>query len=288
MSEQHEANVAQTYLALRLGMVLLVALLFLSVAFQFISAECLQRSISAYYYTSTRPVFVAALCAIGACLIVYRGNTDTENVLLDFSGFLAFVVAFVPTQIDTTCEPSNVPSVEEVTSAVRNNVWVLLLIGAGATGVGWWLLKRQTAERKAAGDPDVGLSKYAKVSLAISVIALMAGVVFFAFWPQAFQRNGHHVAAIALFAGFVAVVIRNAWGFARKQGGGEPTVAKAATNRYAIVAIAMVISAVGLGAAGQLVDNFNHWLFFLEAALIFEFAVFWGIQTAELRGKVTR
>jgi len=278
VSNDHDSNVGQTYLALRLGMVLLVALLFLAVAIQWISVGCLQRSISAYYFTSTRSVFVGALCAIGACLIVYRGNTDTENVLLDFSGFVAFVVAFVPTQVDTMCQPSNVPSVEELASGVRNSVWALLVIGATAVFVGWRLLKRQGSR--------TGLSKYGKLSLAAAATSLFAGVLFFAFWPATFQRIGHNVSAIVLFAGIVAVVTLNALGFARKQG--QATVAKVATNRYAIVAWSMVLSAVGLGIVGFTVEGFAHWLFCLEAALILEFAVFWGIQTVELGGKATR
>ena len=278
MANDHDSNVGQTYLALRLGMVLLVALLFLAVAIQWISVGCLQRSISAYYFTATRSVFVGALCAIGACLIAYRGNTDTENVLLDFSGFVAFVVAFVPTQIDTMCEPSNVPSVEELASGVRNSVWALLMIGVTAVFIGWRLLKRQGNR--------AGLSKYGKVSLAAAATALLVGVLFFAFWPATFQRIGHNASAIVLFVGIVAVVVLNALGFARKQG--QDTVAKVATNRYAIVAWAMVLSAIGLGIVGLTVENFEHWLFCLEAALIFEFAVFWGIQTNELGGKATR
>ena len=42
-------------------------------------------------------MFIGALCAIGALLIVYKGSKDTEDVLLNLAGILAFVVAFVPT-----------------------------------------------------------------------------------------------------------------------------------------------------------------------------------------------
>ena len=58
---------------------------------------CWQTSISAYYYTAAHSVFVASLCAIGILLITYRGSTDTEDILLDLAGVLAFVVAMVPT-----------------------------------------------------------------------------------------------------------------------------------------------------------------------------------------------
>lgn len=280
VTDGHEYNVGQTYLALRLGMVLLILLLLVSIGFQFASTECLQVSISAYYYTATRPIFIATLCAIGACLIVYRGNTDTENVLLDFCGFLAFVVAFVPTKVDKTCEPSNVPALGELASAVRNNVWMLLAIGAIATLVGWLLSKWQVSGH------GERLSTYARRSLLASAVALGAGVVFFWGWPETFREIGHNVSAGALFVGIVAVVIVNAVGFARQQG--VPTVRRVSTNRYAIVAGAMVLSALILGWVIWKIDDFKHGVFVLEFALIIEFAVFWGLQTVELGGQVTR
>lgn len=281
MPQTHDVNVSQTYLGLRLAMALLVGLLLASVIFQVISTDptCLQRSISAYYYTSARPVFVASLCGVGALLIVYRGNTATENILLDFSGFLAFVVAFVPTKVDTTCEASNVPSPEELSSAVRNNVWLLLFVGVLASLLGWLLPKLF----RASVEP---LDRFAKWSLMATVVGLGAGALFFAFWPEAFQSTGHGLAAFSLFAGIVSVVLVNAWGFESEKGGAK--LLTMFRNRYGAVAGVMVVT-MALGGFGWLArESFIHWLFFLEAALILEFAVFWVIQTFELEGKVSR
>lgn len=281
MTNGHDTNVAGTYLALRLGMVLLVGLLFVSVALQIIEAGCLQLSLSAYYFTPARPVFVGSLAAIGACLIIYRGNTDTENVLLDYSGFLAFVVAFVPTRVDLTCPPVTPPPAEEISQGVRNNVWALLAMGAATILVAWWRVRRQ----RRMGDRTT-MNPFARMSLALSAVALLTLVAFFAFWPDEFERYGHDVAAVALFVGIVAVVLVNAWGFDQKEGTG--TVASAATNRYSLVAIVMVVAAGGILLAGLLIDAFDNYLFFLEAALISGFAAFWLIQTWELRGEVSR
>ena len=127
-----------TYRGLRVGMVVLVLLLFGSVVFEILRTGvagqlCLQPSISAYYYTPARPVFVAALSAVGAGLIIYRGTTAAENVLLDFAGFFAFVVAFVPTKIGRNpCGTSNLPTDADITAAEANNVLVLLVIGVVA------------------------------------------------------------------------------------------------------------------------------------------------------------
>lgn len=281
MPRTHEDDVAQTYLGLRLAMVVLVGMLFLSVAVQIFSTDpiCLQQSISAYYYTATRPVLVGVLCAIGACLIIYRGSTNVENVLLDFSGFLAVVVAFVPTQIDVSCKASNVPSPEELSAAVRNNVWVLLLVGMVGIVLAALTLRRRYAET------GERLSTSAKVSLAVSLAALVAGGVFFAVSAEAFQRLGHNISASALFVGILAVVAVNALDAHRK---GTAARAKTYRNLYAIVAISMVVVAGGIGLAGWLIEDFDNFLFWLEAALILGFAVFWVIQTVELGGAVAR
>src|SRR5271166_5118886 len=96
----------RVYRHLRLAMVVLVAFLAASVVFARLSATCLQSTISDYYFTSAHPVFIDAICALGACLIVYQGSSNTEDALLNFSGFLAFVVALVPTARPNRCAPT--------------------------------------------------------------------------------------------------------------------------------------------------------------------------------------
>ena len=86
-----------TYRYVRIGLVALVVFLGVSIFTTWLPAKDWQTSISAYYYTSSHSVFTASLCAVGACLIIYQGRTTTEDVLLNFSGLLAFVVGLVPT-----------------------------------------------------------------------------------------------------------------------------------------------------------------------------------------------
>jgi hypothetical protein len=283
MSNDHESNVATTYLALRLGMTLLLGLLGVSVASHALFvATCYPLSISAYYYTPAGPVFTAALVAIGACLIVYRGNTDHENVVLDFCGFFAFVVGFVPTAPD--CGSVEAP---DIASTVTNNISALFVIGLAATAVGWKMRKSKLR----IGGP----SKYAKRWFFVALAALVVGLVYF-FTDQArFRENGHGIAAGALFVCIVGVVLLNAWGFAREQvrlrneaRSRQHTAFKAATNRYGIVAWLMLASFGFLTVFGHFLDLYDHWFLALEAALIGLFAVFWVFQTFELRGQVSR
>lgn len=287
MATRQAGSVLSTYRYLRVGMVLLVLLLAAAVTLQVFSPDpdCWQRSVSAYYYTPARAVFVASLCAIGACLIVYRGNTDGEDIALNASGLLAFVVAFVPTQVDATCPASNVPSPAELDAAVTNNVWALYAAGIALTAVSWFLRSR-TAPRGRGGSLSVW-------PLVFSSVAVVVFPFVFVTWHDAVRDHGHDVAAIALFAGIVVVVGMNALGLATHSGAdvrhesGRPSVRRAA-NRYTAVGLAMLGTFVGVLVAHWAVPGFVQWLFWLEALLIAEFAVYWVLQTIELWHVVDR
>lgn len=281
MASRHQGSVLGTYRYLRVAMVLLVLLLAASVVLQIVtpSPDCWQRSVSAYYYTPARAVFVACLCAIGACLVVYRGNTDTEDIALNASGLLAFVVAFVPTQVDDTCPASNVPTPAELDAAVSNNVWALLVAGVALTAVSW-LLRVRTAPDERGGSLSVW-------PLAFSTVAVVLLPLVFLRWHDAVRDHGHDVAATVLFLGIVVVVGLNALGLAQHSEDGQPVVRRAA-NRYTVVGVAMVVTFAGILVAHWVVPDFVQWLFWLEALLIGEFAVFWVLQTIELWNVVER
>lgn len=71
--------------------------------FVLVAGKCLlegwgiQPSISAYYYTSMRDVFVGSLCAIGVFLLSYRGYERVDDVAGNLACFFALGVALFPT-----------------------------------------------------------------------------------------------------------------------------------------------------------------------------------------------
>lgn len=273
-----------TYRHLRLGMALLLALLLVAVGLRALSAPgpgiCFEGSISAYYFTSARAVFVAALCALGTCLIVYRGNTDAEDVALNASGALAFVVAFVPTgapaTTGVTCSASNVPSAGQIEEAVTNNVVALLLVGAVGLVVAGVLAVR--AARAAGGPPGTGRGPLRALGGSAATLAVAAGA--YAAWPAGFRAHAHSVAAVATFVGILVVVGLNAFGANRAcTAGTEPTRYR---NAYVAVAAAMVSTGVVIGGAHLLVSGWRHGVLLIEATLLVEFLLFWLVQTAEL------
>ncbi|SDP47798.1 hypothetical protein SAMN04489867_2596 [Pedococcus dokdonensis] len=276
MSTSYQFDLLRTYRYLRLAMVLLVLLLFLSVA-MYIGSDRghMLQSISASYYTPVRAVFVSALCAIGTCLIVYQGNTDVEDVLLNGSGFFAFIVGFVPTRPEAQCVASRIPL--DVRDAISNNVTALMVVAviAFAVVMGVQVFATPASER--------ALSKGAGAALAFSVLAFLGLAGFYVVNRGAFMCHGHDTAAILLFIGIVGVVFVSGRGLARKQArelGGS--VRSHLWNRYFWGFVLMVASIAVIVVAGPWQGWLDHWVFWLEAALITQFATFWLTQTIEL------
>lgn len=77
----------------------------------------MQDSISAFYYTPARGLFVGVVVAIGVALMAYRGYTRGENLLLNGAGALAIVVALVPT-VDPALPAQNAGNVLHAVAAL--------------------------------------------------------------------------------------------------------------------------------------------------------------------------
>jgi hypothetical protein len=83
----------------------------------------LESSISAYYHSearlpwlTTRDIFVGGLIAVGACLYLYKGFSNKENIVLNFAGAFAEFVALLPGA--AAGQPGGVVSTLHGTSAV--------------------------------------------------------------------------------------------------------------------------------------------------------------------------
>ncbi len=59
-------------------------------------------SISGYYYTDMRNIFVGTLCALGVFLVAYRGYDGVDESITNVAGFAAIGVALCPTK-PTVC-----------------------------------------------------------------------------------------------------------------------------------------------------------------------------------------
>jgi hypothetical protein len=98
-SERLRRHIESTYMSMRVGVALIGAALpvVLWVGALLLEGASLQASMSAYYYTGMRDVFVGALFAIGVALYLYKGFSAAENAALSLAGVLAVVAALFPT-----------------------------------------------------------------------------------------------------------------------------------------------------------------------------------------------
>jgi len=72
------------------------------------TCEEVQKSISAYYHTNMRNVFVGTVCAIALFLFVYKGYNRKDAITGTLGGIFALCVAFFPTSVSepfTNCIP---------------------------------------------------------------------------------------------------------------------------------------------------------------------------------------
>jgi hypothetical protein len=66
--------------------------------------QTIQDSISHYYYTEMRDVFVAIVSSFGLFLFSYKGEAEKDSILANIAGSFAICVALFPTNRDGHCE----------------------------------------------------------------------------------------------------------------------------------------------------------------------------------------
>jgi hypothetical protein len=270
----------ETYRYLRGGIPVMLVMLGAALLSERAHATCWQTSISAYYFTSAHGVFIASLCAIGTLLIVYKGSKDTEDVLLNLAGILAFVVALVPTSRPVLfCGDASLPDGAVTDGAIIRNVWALAVALVVARGASWWMYRRTGTGRDRSTLGNVALWVQRAV-LAIGVVTLIA-------IPEWFVANAHGVAAVAMFSAFIVTVLINAF-LAGHQDEDKCPHHRLYHVAYQAISVAMVLTLVAAVAVHLILDDFNHVVLVVEVALIFEFGAYWVVQTIELWSVSTR
>jgi hypothetical protein len=277
---KHSESTTKTYLYLRVGLVALALFLGASLVIEmaFGDTEWL-GSISAYYYTPVRSVFVGTLCAMGVCLIAIKGrDRPREDLMLNLAGMCAPVVALVPTPLeDAACGGATRCVPDAFVPGVVNNVQALIVVGVVGVLFAARTVRRDTHER---GD-----------LLAIGISA--GGLVGFSLWffigRDSFLDYAHYGTAVPMFGLIVAVALVNAAKvdeFVAE--GGTLTVGQSDTYKKAYRAIAYFMGVVIGGALVLFVvkaatdsQPFAHWVFIVEALLLAAFTAFWILQTLQ-------
>lgn len=266
----------KTYRYLRIGMIGAVVLLGASIAIEGSRADCWQTSISAYYYTPVRAVFVGTLIAVGLALVVYKGRGIAEDACLNVAGGLAPVVAVAPTTDVGRCwsvPPRPLPVEDDgslatwVVRNIDNNIDALLIAGGFGLLVAAGIAMVVTRSVRA---PITRGGRGTRVSLAITAAALLAGWWLVENWDE-FTTRAHGFAALLMFLFLIGAIVVKV--VEHRDERDEPWF-----WIYAAVAALMILGGVLITTTRVFED---HTVFALEAYEIALFAVYWIVQTAE-------
>jgi len=280
----------KTYRYLRLGMIGAVALLAASVGLERLAAPgCWQTSISAYYYTPARGVFVGALVAVGLSLIVIKGSTRPEEICLNAAGMLAPVVALMPTSGAGSCwsikpEPLPTRKVGEdteferwVLANINNNVKALLIAGSFGVVLAAVIAFIAMRVRRPPGQGTTVIEAVKRnKGPVLSVFVAGATLAGFVTWrlvaPEVFNERAHGFAAFAMFTFLAAAALANAWD--TKEHG---------RSTYALIYL-LIGGAMAATAALFLVPDkkWAHKVLWIEILEIAWFLLLWTVQTREL------
>jgi peptidoglycan/LPS O-acetylase OafA/YrhL len=279
----------KTYRYVRIGVIGAVVVLGVSIAIEWskVDFDCYQNSVSAYYYTPVRAIFVGTMIVVGFALIVYKGRSPWEDTCLNFAGMLAPVVAIAPTTDVGTCwsvRPIPLPVRDNGTVArwvhvnIDNNFSTLLIAGGLGLLLAFvlvlavnWKSPTPVIERLMA--PVKKVEPETWISLVITGLALLAGWWLIENWGG-FYTQAHGWAAVIFFFFLGLAIVINARAHWEKQ--------RKLFWVYAGIAALMlagflVIPPLRVGGA--------HTVFWLEAWEILMFVTYWIFQTVENWGE---
>ena len=270
----------KTYRYLRLGMIGAVVLLGTSIGVESFNAEnaatgaqwCLQKSISAYYFTPVRAIFVGCMFLVGLALIAYKGREVWEDFFLNVAGMLAPIVAVVPTTAVGTCystKPESRPLAggtlaSWVRANVDNNMDALFIVGVIAILLGFiiWRVNLRDPKRRDEIHPHtMGL-------LLGTLVVLVAVLLLKVFVRDFFFAHAHLGSAVLLFVFLGLAILANIRVHNRE---GE---------RAWVPLYRSVLGYMVLGVPVSLIFG-AHQVFVLEAWEILAFATYWILQTVE-------
>ncbi|GAB2452790.1 hypothetical protein GCM10027029_12040 [Conyzicola lurida] len=263
----------RTYRNLRIGIAGTVVLIVVSVGVTAASTGLLP-SISAYYYTPARNVFVGALIAAAVAILAISGR-GVQRALLDAAGLFAPLIALVPAPVregtipgyDLACDAGESCVPPSVIPDIDVGVATYLIAGAAAVVVSIALFAR-----------DGSLPRRI-LSIAVAVVVFAAVLVAWLGAREAFIGSAHFVAAALFFGLVAAAAVAN-------------VVAPVQLERpplwhrvlYSVVAVGMVVDIVVIAVAIRAGDTGRGPLppvlvgEFVALAL---FVVFWVLQSAE-------
>lgn len=269
-----------TYRYLRMAMVGAVVVLAGSIAIERGKVNCWQTSISAYYYTPVRAIFVGAMLAVALALIAYKGKRPGEDICLNFAGMLAPIVAVAPTTDVGRCwsiRPIPLPVnddgslAEWVVANIDNNIHALLY--AGIIGLVVSAIVKMVLDKSVTA-PISGVRRGTMIALAVTLVALVLSWWLIENWDD-FYTRAHGYAAVGMFGFLTLAIVANVVENWRRRSRDGRNVWSWV---YIVVAGFMVVGAFAIWLTRYFEE---HTVLVLEAYEIWWFAVYWIAQTVE-------
>jgi len=229
-------------------------------------------SLSHYYYTPARTMFVGALIAVAVCFFALSGR-GTERALLDVAAVIVPLVAIVPTQIS----PDSVPGIDSGCAGgaascvpvayhpdVDDGIVTYLIVGVLIMLLALALALADEVDRSG-------------TLLSVGIAAAIVLVVWLTWWlaRDAFLRWAHLVAAVGFFAVIAAVAVVNAL---RPVPASAPHWLKGA---YVAIAVALGVIVLGMPFYGSLHVGDLYGVFVGEVLALLLFAAFWVLQSLQ-------
>lgn len=289
-SDDPATTAQKTHRYLRLSLVFVVFALLTSVAIETIvlSWEPFSfgweplPSISHYFYTPARNVFVGALIAASLALLALSGR-NRSTILLDIAALFAPLIALIPTGIDPehpinglTCagieECVPAPYVDDVRAGVMTYAVVVISVVIAMAAI--------RTKRRIVTPGAALVSAIAVVSaVVVASLAFIPGLNTdfpFNFWP--YPPSIHFAVTLIFFGIFAAVPILHSRGPVDES---ETPPTGRQKNIYRWVAGLMIADLLMLVTAFALREQLGSFPLVLigEAAALALFAWFWWVQT---------
>jgi hypothetical protein len=266
-------SLQRTYRNLRIGIAGTVLLIVVAVGVTAANTGLLP-SISAYYYTPARNVFVGALIAAAVAILALSGR-GLQRGLLDAAGLFAPLIALVPTPVragtipgyELACDTGESCVPPSVIPDIDTGVATYLIAGAVAVVACVALFARD------------GSLPRRRPSLVIAVAVFVAVLVAWLGARDAFFGGAHFVAAALFFGLIAAAAVANV--VAPLQLVRPPRWHRVL---YSVVAVGMVVDIVVIAIV---IGTDNTGVGPLPPVLVGEFValalfvVFWVLQSAE-------
>ncbi|WP_341955175.1 hypothetical protein [Microbacterium sp. LWH13-1.2] len=279
----------KTHRYLRLSLVFIVFTLLLSVVIQTIVTSWEPftlgwtplPSISHYFYTPARTVFVGALIAASLALLALSGR-DRATTLLDISALFAPLIAIVPTGLANHQRvgpfgcPDNVECVPvEFQGDMRLGIAVYAVVVV-ALVITMAVIRRRTRTP----NPSARLVSIIALITAAAVAALAFAPALnehfpFNFWPV---HSIHFVVTLLFFGVFAAVPILYAGG-PLDPGETPPTPRQRSIYRWIAGLLIVDLLLLVVALAFRQVFGETPVVLFGEAVALILFAAFWCVQT---------